>query len=494
MRKHKTLGQVYTPDWIVNHILDLAGYTDEKVLGKHIMEPACGDGAFLTKIVSRYIYAAEKSGYDNQRIVTELEEYIYGVEIDEQEYMKAIGNLNQLVSEQLGIDIQVKWKIFQTNTLHFHTQFAACFDFVVGNPPYIRIHNLDETTRQYIKQNFQFSEGTIDIFLCFFEMGLKMLKPTGTLGYITPNSYLHNNSYKDFRTYLKENKYLHTLTDFKANKVFKGFSTYTAITVLQKGNGNNNFEYYELVKGEIKKLNEICFDALNQKDWSFTDKENEKFIESVKQNSSAHVKDYFNVQYGFATLRDKIFIGSVNAHNEKLVIFNGEPVEKEILKKIIKASTYKGDLSSINYILFPYRKVNERFEPIPEPVLTAEFPYAYAYLKLHQEELLKRDTDKGAQWYEFGRSQGIQSMHEEKIVCSTLINGNVSYYKLPADILVYSGIFIVKKNAEAQWEWVENVLKSDDFYKFIRISGKDFSGGYKSITSKQIKEFKLIKE
>ncbi len=35
------------------------------------------------------------------------------------------------------------------------------------------------------------------------------------------------------------------------------------------------------------------------------------------------------------------------------------------------------------------------------------------------------------------------------------------------------------------------MLSSEEFYQFIRITGKDFSGGYKSITSKQIKNYKV---
>ena len=52
-------------------------------------------------------------------------------------------------------------------------------------------------------------------------MGFKMLNKNGFLGYITPNSYLHNASYNLFRAYLKHEKVVKTLIDFKANKVFK---------------------------------------------------------------------------------------------------------------------------------------------------------------------------------------------------------------------------------------------------------------------------------
>ena len=57
--------------------------------------------------------------------------------------------------------------------------------------------------------------------------------------------------------------------------------------------------------------------------------------------------------------------------------------------------------------------------------------------------------------------------------------------------MMYSGLFIIKNKEFSDWALIENTLKSDEFYKYIRLTGKDFSGGYKSITSKQIKEFKV---
>ena len=72
---------------------------------------------------------------------------------------------------------------------------------------------------------------------------------------------------------------------------------------------------------------------------------------------------------------------------------------------------------------------------------------------------------------------------------STLVNHKIKFYKLKEDVFVYSGIYIIKKNKNAKWDIIINILNSDDFYRYIKITGKDFSGGYKSITSKQIKNY-----
>lgn len=490
MLKHKILGQVFTPKWIVNEILDLIDYQGSKILDKYILEPSSGDGAFLNEIVKRYIESCKNNHLQNNAIKERLEKYIFAVELDETEYKKSIANLNYLVL-QFGINEQVNWKIFNENTLDFYKNYIGFFDYVVGNPPYIRIHNLDLTTREILKNEFQFSKGTIDIYLSFYEMGFKLLKEDGYLGYITPNSFLHNSSYQSFRDYLKREKTLKTLIDFKANKIFKGFSTYTAITIFRKNNKSDFFEYKELIIDKIELKNKINFNSLSKLDWSFTDVENENFLRNLEKDKNSTVKDFFDVQYGFATLRDKIFIQKTIPFDDNLVYFNGSLIEKGLLKKVVKGSKYKGFVDENEKIIFPYELIDNRYIPITEDKLKKQYPKTYQYFLKNRDELERRDLNKETIWYEYGRSQGVQTIHQEKIVLSTLVNGKIDFFKVPKDVLMYSGIFIVKNKSFSDWKVIENVLKSEEFYKYIRLTGKDFSGGYKSVTSKQIKNFKI---
>lgn len=490
MSKHKILGQVFTPKWIVNEILDLIDYQGSKILDKYILEPSSGDGAFLNEIVKRYIESCKNNHLQNNAIKERLEKYIFAVELDETEYKKSIANLNYLVL-QFGINEQVNWKIFNENTLDFYKNYIGFFDYVVGNPPYIRIHNLDLTTREILKNEFQFSKGTIDIYLSFYEMGFKLLKEDGYLGYITPNSFLHNSSYQSFRDYLKREKTLKTLIDFKANKIFKGFSTYTAITIFRKNNKSDFFEYKELINDKIELKNKINFNSLSKLDWSFTDVENENFLRNLEKDKNSTVKDFFDVQYGFATLRDKIFIQKTIPFDDNLVYFNGSLIEKGLLKKVVKGSKYKGIVDENEKIIFPYELIDNRYIPISEDKLKKQYPKTYQYFLKNRDELERRDLNKETIWYEYGRSQGVQTIHQEKIVLSTLVNGKIDFFKVPKDVLMYSGIFIVKNKSFSDWKVIENVLKSEEFYKYIRLTGKDFSGGYKSVTSKQIKNFKI---
>ena len=71
------------------------------------------------------------------------------------------------------------------------------------------------------------------------------------------------------------------------------------------------------------------------------------------------------------------------------------------------------------------------------------------------------------------------------------MKNSIVLHKLPADVMCYSGIFISKKDPHTNWDILLTVLNSEKFKRYITITGKNFSGGYKSITSKQIKQFEL---
>ena len=88
----KLNGRFYTPEFIVNNVLDLSGYHGQTILKKHAIDNSCGDGAFLVAIVNRYCNEFLKINTDLQVLSEELSIYIHGIEIDEIESKKCIKN------------------------------------------------------------------------------------------------------------------------------------------------------------------------------------------------------------------------------------------------------------------------------------------------------------------------------------------------------------------------------------------------------------------
>lgn len=79
IKEQKKLGKVYTPEFIVKKILNDIEYTNENILGKKILDPACGDGKFLIEIVKRIIQ------FSPTNTLKENLQFVYGWDIDRNE-------------------------------------------------------------------------------------------------------------------------------------------------------------------------------------------------------------------------------------------------------------------------------------------------------------------------------------------------------------------------------------------------------------------------
>lgn len=228
----KHSGQVFTPDFIVALMLDFCGYKGDNILRKHIIDNSCGDGAFLCVVVCRYCMKWLEDNEERSILKNHLETYIHGVEQDKVAFNNCIYNLDNIAAA-FGIE-NVQWDIHNKDATQVEC-FNGKIDYVVGNPPYVRVHNLGE---QYAKiKSYSFAErGMTDLYLVFFEIGFKMLSPTGKLCYITPSSWLNSVAAKNMRGYVKETSYLTGIIDFGHAKIFDEVMTYVLISLFEKAN------------------------------------------------------------------------------------------------------------------------------------------------------------------------------------------------------------------------------------------------------------------
>lgn len=149
--KVKDFGQVFTPINIVNDVLDAAGYLGENILKKHVIDNSCGDGAFLIEIINRYINNYEKKNGTLAGVENDLKKYIHGIEMDKEIYEACIENLNELVNNKgLG---KITFDILNEDSLKVES-FDKKMDFVLGNPPYVRVHNLNDQYNELKKYSF----------------------------------------------------------------------------------------------------------------------------------------------------------------------------------------------------------------------------------------------------------------------------------------------------------------------------------------------------
>ena len=266
VNKVKNNGEVFTPKSIVQDMLCMIDYIpikpnaknvyDNDIFMKHVIDSSCGDGAFLIEIVKRYIETFIRIHKDTCGLKEHLETYIHGIEIEPINHKKCIENLNDIefyIRDKIFkvYDLNVDWDIRCDDALTI-TDYDGKMDYVVGNPPYVRVHNLQN--KDIIKSYLFCDNGMTDLYLAFFELSFRQLNSNGKMVFITPNSWLTSNAGTILRDYIKYNKNLNKIADFGHIQAFDGITTYSLISCFNK-DANTNVAYYQVEKDEENNIN-----------------------------------------------------------------------------------------------------------------------------------------------------------------------------------------------------------------------------------------------
>jgi hypothetical protein len=163
------------------------------------------------------------------------------------------------------------------------------FDAIVGNPPYVRIHDIDLLSKKYFLNKYATSSNQFDLYQLFYEKGLKLLNTGGYLSFITSNKFGITNYGYDLRNFIFDNYTVEKIVDLSNLSVFKEASTYPYILTIKN----------------IKPANEV--------------------IEVINSN----IQGFFNHLY--LVPQNKILLGS-----KKILALNVFGTDKVVLDKIEK--------------------------------------------------------------------------------------------------------------------------------------------------------------
>ena len=452
----KEQGQIFTPRHIVEDILEKADYKGKKILKKHVIDNSCGDGAFLIAFVEKYIDEYKRQQKTLEGISKDLETYIHGIEKDEKIYKDCIENLNKLLKEK-NIN-KVNWDILNEDTLKVN-KYDGKMDYVIGNPPYVRVHNLKEQYKNVKKYSFC-DGGMVDLYIVFFEIGLRMLKKTGILCYITPNSFYNSVAGEKLRYYLENNKCLKSLVDLGHYQPFEA-DTYTAITTISNDKEFRKCEYYKynLKTEKPEFISKMRYEDIFLDGKIILSTYNKRYKKYIDDNK--FVKQRVEVKNGFATLNDNIFINEKFDENINTI-------------DVIKAST-----GQWKKCIYPY---DENGNLLEFNQLTAK---TQEYLIKNKEPLTKNKGKLDSEWYGFGRSQAIKDVYKTKISINTTIK-DINSIKLnivePGEG-IYSGLYIL---TDLPYEIIEQKICCQNFIEYLEALNKCKSGGYYTISSKEL--------
>ena len=492
----KVNGSYYTPTNIVSYIVK---NTITNGVGL-ICDPACGSGAFLVES-ARFIKQKSKLSYS--RI---FEELLFGVDI-----LSASTKRTKIMLSLLAIldgeDKDFNFNLCGGDSLVFDWEAnfgPKKFDYVVGNPPYVRTKNLRAEVRKNINKWSTADFGNADLYIPFFELATKITNERGKIGFITPSTYLTSSNAKLVREFLSRNKFLKRIIDFNGWQVFEGATTYTCITILDKKR-SESLEFSLVDSQEkLKNLNSLIFnkikaDLLGSSEWRLLSKEDAEKILKIENAGSPLFKYVDKFVTGLATLSNDLFL--VKDENGTDEFFKKEYrgeiflIERDITKKIIKPNKVKDMTALANNkerIIYPYISEGKgRAKIMTENFLKNSFPNAYKYLCAIRNDLALRDKGgkKYEAWYAYGRTQGLNNFGEKIIL--PMMDSKPSFVTVnDKDTLIYCGYAIFPKKKD-DFSILRKILNSNVMWFYIKKTSKNYSGGFKSFAKNYVKNFSI---
>lgn len=458
-------GVVYTPADVVGRMLDMAGYFPDKhpeILNMDFMDNSCGDGNILVVAAQRMCDAlavsAGNRGLDERSTYNYFQDrlvsHIHGMELSADECAKCKERLDKLVGIYLGRPVEFPWDIRCCDSLNYGD--SRKFDFVVCNPPYIRVHDWesDLTGYEFVEQ------GMKDMYLAFYELGLRELKPSGTMVYITPSSWFTSTAGRKMREYIMEHKCLRSIYDYGHKQVFENATTYVAITVMNFWRngyiqyGCEDFGWRSIMIPD----DSFCIDGK----FYFGDRMSMRLIEKVKSHRGGNIR----VKNGYATLADDVFILGDTPWNPS----------DDYAVPVLKASSGKWD-----WCVFPY---GHDGKVVSEDELKEKAGFEYQLLCENRERLEARSTTEP--WYAFGRTQAIKDTFKDKWAIKSIVKtveDTVPMY-VPAGSGVYGGLYILCDDPEQL-----NCLETEEFLDYVKSLKKYKSGGYYTFSSKDLEQY-----
>lgn len=464
--KRKQDGVVYTPDfitqWIVKHTLgayldkrkqelkpaeDSAAWWLEyrKILATtKILDPACGSGAFL---VAAFQYLKAEYQYLNKRL-QELGEKgdlfgidlnhdilnnnLYGIDINAESVEIARLSLWLATAEKGKPLTSLKDNIRQGNSLiadksldkrafNWQGRFSE-FDVILGNPPYVRQERLT-AIKPYLEANYTTYHGVADLYTYFFELGLRLLKKGGYMGFISSATFFKTGSGESLRSFLQIEANLKTIVNFGDLQIFEGVTTYPAILIMEKPSRarkqapTHSFRFLNVASSKVDALgSELQGDTFGEMSqaklaldgWRLEDERLQSLRAKIIRGKPL-LKDTYSPYRGILTGRNDAFV--IDSSTRDTLIKN-DPKSLEVIKPFLEGKDLKKWRAEPRdlYLIFARRGIN-----------IEQYPAIKAHLEQYRSSLEPKPKDWLNDQTWIGRKAGTYAWYE--------IQDSIDYYK-----------------------------------------------------------------
>ena len=385
------------------------------------------------------------------------------------------------------------------------------YDYVVGNPPYVRVQIIERDKKSEYEKVYDSAKGLYDLYCLFIERGITWLNSQGKFSYIVSNKFLTRDYGEGLRKFLLKNANILEILDFGDSGVFKDATNYPCIlTMEKKGNtnmekntiksvkvisryGESDNEMMQYLREKIKQerysdqnisVFEYPQEKLKIEGWSLMPLDEEKVFTSIETASNRLQEIVESIKVGIQTGADKIYILS----NEKAKKLNIEP---EIIRKYLSGEdvrrweiNWRGE-----YVIYPYESKRDTTVLLDEKKLKSQYPNTYKYLEKHKTTLEKRWGVKV--WYELPTVRDINWFLQPKILTPDISDKNNFAIDNEGYWFSKGLIYGITPNDDMEVLYLLGVLNSKPLEFYFKHISPMFSGGYYRNNAKYLNQLPI---
>jgi hypothetical protein len=323
-------GAVFTRSEVVEFILDLTGYTkDQPLHSMCLLEPSFGAGDFLFPAISRLLDSWRSLNVSGSP-VEDLFDAIRAVELHRHTFFSTHTAVVSFLEREgltakAATELANSWLVQDDFLL---TPLKGRFDFVVGNPPYVRQELIPAPLLSQYRARYHTMYDRADLYIPFIERSLSLLAPKGHLGFICSDRWMKNRYGGPLRSFVAGKYHLKMYVDMVDTPAFHSdVIAYPAITIISReASGPTRIahrpaitpEVLRLVAGELKSeiipkgsetVRELVRVMNGSEPWLLESADQMSLIRRLEKEFPTLEEAGCVVGIGVATGADKAFIG-----------------------------------------------------------------------------------------------------------------------------------------------------------------------------------------
>ncbi|MGN8446589.1 DUF7149 domain-containing protein [Helicobacter pylori] len=306
------------------------------------------------------------------------------------------------------------------------------FDYIIGNPPYIRQEQIKDIKPLLQKQYQDFYNSTADIYTYFFALSYHLLKDKGFNAFITSNKYARAKYGAKLRELLLKKTTIVSYMELNALKVFESAAVDTSIMsfIKQTPPKESRFKYYEPTpddKNDLKKTHFLPMkqNALSTESFIFA---NTSLLDlrDKMESVGTPLKDWdIQINYGIKTGANEAFIIPTEKREEILNACKTQE-ERKRTEALIKPILRGKDIKRYAYewagewVINTHNGYTSNLKSEIPPIDIEKYPATKAHLDSHYDTIATR-SDQGDTPYHLRNCAYLEDFEKEKIVYGEIV-------------------------------------------------------------------------